>query len=70
MSPWKITSNDGAIDLDFVPILNRRDNMNLLVLKSNQNQVFGYFSGKLKFQDKVIEIKDLLGFAEKVTNLW
>ena len=70
MSPWKFTSNDGAIDLEFVPILNRRDNTNLLILKSNQNQVFGLFSGTLKFQDKEIEIKNLIGFAEKVTNLW
>ena len=70
MSPWKFTSNDGAVDLEFVPIVNRRDNTNLLVLKSNQNQVFGLFSGTLKIQDKVIEIKNQIGFAEKVTNLW
>ena len=70
LSPWKFTSNDGAVELEFKPILNRRDNTNLLVLKSNQNQVFGLFSGTLKFQGKVIEIKDQIGFAEKVTNLW
>ena len=70
LSPWKFTSNDGAVDLEFTPILDRSDNTNLLVLKSNQHQVFGLFSGTLKFQDKTVEIKNQIGFAEKVTNLW
>ena len=70
MSPWKFTSNDGAIDLTFTPILNRRDNTNVLIIKSDQNQVFGLFSGTLKFQDKVLEITNQIGFAEKVTNRW
>lgn len=70
MQEWKFTSNDLSIDLKFKPIINRKDNINLLVLKSLQNQVFGTFTGLIAFEDEVIEIIDMIGFAEKVTNWW
>ena len=69
--PWKITSNDGSVDVSFSPILNRHSDINLLVLRSNQNQVFGKFNGTVRLSDgKVVEIKELLGFAECVYNKW
>ena len=41
------------------------------LLKSDQHQVFGRFSGKAVLDDgSVLEIRDLAGFAEKVTNKW
>ena len=67
---WKFTSNDGAINLTFDPIINRKDHTNLLIIKSNQDQTFGYFSGELKFNGKTIKINNMLGFAEKVINRW
>lgn len=71
LQPWKVTSDNGALELDFMPILNRHSDTNIVVLRSNQNQVFGVFSGKVKLSDKkVIEIKDLIGFAEVVYNKW
>ena len=71
LKPWKITSNDGALELDFEPIINRHSDTNLLVLRSNQNQVFGKFSGKIVYnKNRIVEIKDLIGFAEVVFNKW
>ena len=70
MSPWKITSNDGTVDLTFEPIIDRKDHTNVLVIKSLQDQVFGKFSGELKFDGKTIKIENLLVFAEKVINKW
>lgn len=70
MSPWKITSSDGSVDLDFVPILNRKDHTNALIIESKQNQVFGQFSGYLRFGERLMKVDDLIGFAEKVTNRW
>ncbi len=70
LSPWKISSGDGIVDLKFEPILDRKDHTNALIIKSIQDQVFGKFSGVLKFEDKEFIITDLYGFAEKVVNRW
>jgi hypothetical protein len=71
MSPWKFTSNDGRFEMDFVPILDRQAPFDLGFLKMIPHQVFGKFTGKAVLDDgKVIEVKDLIGFAEKVHNKW
>lgn len=70
-SAWKITSKDGNINLTFNPVLDRHSHSNVLIISSNQHQVFGKFSGTFKVQDhQIIEIKDMMGFAEKVMNKW
>lgn len=71
LKPWKFTSNDGRFEMDFQPILDRASKFNLLILKSIQHQVFGYFSGKMVLDDgREIDVSNLLGFAEKVYNKW
>lgn len=70
LKPWKIKSSDGMVDLDFVPILDRSDNTNLLILKSLQHQVFGVFNGVIKVGDVEVKIEDAISFAERVTNYW
>ena len=71
LSPWKFTSDDGRFEMDFVPVLDRASCTDVGVIKSDQHQVFGRFSGKAVLDDgKVIEIKDFPGFAEKVENKW
>ena len=71
MSPWTFTSNDGKFEMSFKPIIDRIDITNLGLIASNQHQVFGLFSGQAFLSDgTVIEIKDKLGFAEKVYNKW
>ena len=71
MSPWTFTSDDGRFEMDFKPIIDRAANTDFIILGSNQHQVFGNFTGKAVLDDgKVIEIKDFLGFAEKVSNKW
>lgn len=71
MRPWKISSGDGAVDLDFYPIIDRKACTDVLILKSDQHQVFGKFSGTVMAKNgKKVEVKNMLGFAEKVTNKW
>lgn len=54
-----------------MPILDRSAYTSYGFLMSDQHQVFGYFDGKAVLDDgEVIEIKHLLGFAEKVRNKW
>ena len=71
MEPWTFTSSDSRFEMDFRPVIDRFDDTNVLLIRSSQHQVFGYFSGKAVLDDgTVIEIKDFLGFAEKVYNRW
>ena len=71
LKPWKFSSNDGRFEMDFEPILDRFSDTNLLALRSWQHQTFGRFSGKCILDEgTVLEVKDFLGFAEKVSNRW
>jgi len=71
LKPWQFTSNDGRFEMTFRPILDRHSNTNILLIQSDQHQVFGYFSGKAILDDgNEIVVNDFLGFAEKVKNRW
>ncbi|HQN74560.1 MAG TPA: DUF2804 domain-containing protein, partial [Bacillota bacterium] len=69
MKPWRFISDDGRMDLTMSPILDRRDNTNLLIIKNIGHQVFGKINGHLILDNgKKILIQDKIGFAEKITN--
>ncbi|MCR5348250.1 MAG: DUF2804 domain-containing protein [Bacilli bacterium] len=70
MSPWAFRSASGEVEMRFTPIYDRHADTNLLVLRSNQHQVFGTFNGVIRVEGKEFEIHDLPGFAEKVFNRW
>jgi hypothetical protein len=72
MEPWTFRSQNRDIQLIFTPIIDRRSDMNILFLRSKQNQVFGTFNGIIRIPGtaKTAAIVDLLGFAEKVINRW
>ncbi len=69
MQPWTFSSSDGRFEMEFVPVLDRAAKIDIKLICSDQHQVFGRMSGKAVLDDgTVIEIKDLLCFAEKVHN--
>jgi Protein of unknown function (DUF2804). len=71
MKPWIITSCDERIEMEFIPIFDRNANLSALILSTEQHQVFGKFTGKAVLNGgKVIEVNNLMGFAEKVKNKW
>ena len=70
MSKWTFTSEKGDINLTFNPIIDRHANTNVLIIQSNQHQVFGYFGGSINVDGKEYKLDNLLGFAEMVTNRW
>lgn len=67
--PWTFTSSDGRFEMDFVPIIDRSAKIDAKLIVSDQHQVFGRMSGKAILDDgTVLEVKDLLCFAEDVHN--
>ncbi len=71
LRPWKAVSEDGRLDLELSPILDRAAVTDLFILASIQHQVFGTWSGRAILDDgRKIDIKGLTGFCEKVRNKW
>ena len=71
LAPWKFTSDDNRFYMDFTPVLDRSACMNAGVLKSDQHQVFGRFTGECVLDDgTALSFRDFPGFAEQVENKW
>lgn len=71
LKPWRFSSNDGRFELDFVPIIDRYSNTDVVLIKSWQHQVFGRFTGEVVLDSgEKINLENILGFAEKVVNRW
>ena len=57
--------------MDFEPIINRASLTDVKIIMSDQNQIFGRFTGTMVLDDGTkIELKDFIGFAERVHNKW
>lgn len=71
LDTWHLHDEADLIHLEFRPILDRKAKTSALFISSDQHQVFGYFKGYIKRKDGTkIEIKNMLGFAERVVNRW
>lgn len=71
LSQWTFSDNHDRLNLTFTPVLDRAALTDFKLLKSDQHQVYGHFDGTATLDDgTIIEVKHMLGFAEKVTNLW
>lgn len=69
MKPWQFTSSDGRFEMDFIPVLDRAAKTSALIIVTDQHQVFGKMTGKAVLDDgTVIEVKDMMCFAEDVHN--
>lgn len=68
---WEITSSDGRLEMDFEPLFDRAESINLGLLATTQHQVFGHYSGTLVLDDgTTLTVEDVIGFAEEVRNRW
>ena len=68
---WVMKDSTNRLHLEMTPVVNRHELDNFGIIVSNQNQVFGKFSGYFVLDDGTkIEVKDAYGFAEKVYNKW
>jgi hypothetical protein len=71
MQPWRFTSNDGRLTLDFQPIYNQHSKQDVGFAKAELYKIHGRYSGTLVLDDGTkLEVKDLLGFAEHMEQRW
>jgi hypothetical protein len=71
LDTWRFISDDDRCDLTFTPFFRRRADTNLLVMRSDANQIFGHYNGTL-IQDDGTEVKveNLTGWAEDHNARW
>jgi hypothetical protein len=63
---WTIKDNQEKVSLSFSPIVEQTIYKNLLITKSDQNQLYGYFNGTIEVDSKTIEVKDFIGFIDTI----
>ena len=71
MEQWEFTSDDGRFEMRFDPVMDRSACTGVGVIKSDQHQIFGRFTGLALLDDgSEVFVKDFMGFAEEVENKW
>lgn len=65
MKPWRIKTTDGILDLSFVPLGERSQDLNAGIIRSDFHQPFGLYQGAFSDGRSVqYSMKDLFGLAE------
>lgn len=71
MRPWRMTDDEGRLDLVFTPILDRADWMDYKLVRTDQHQIFGTYDGTVVLDGhRPFAVSNLLGFAEIVHNVY
>ena len=65
LRPWRITSADGALELDFQPEGQHEEQLRLGLVATDFKQIFGVFSGEVRLRDgRAVRVDGLRGFVE------
>jgi len=70
LKPWHIESNDGRVQLLFLPAGKRSANIHAGLIVSKFHQPFGRFEGTLRDGDQVWELQNATGFTEEHYAKW
>ncbi|QQO10894.1 DUF2804 domain-containing protein [Breznakiella homolactica] len=66
LDPWRFTSNDRRLEMNFVPEMERTERHRMLFHYLRRRQVFGRFSGKVVLDDgRELSFQNIIGFAER-----
>ena len=69
--PWTFTADDGRLALTFTPFHHRRSNIDVGLVASKVNQMFGSYSGKLVDDAGTrYDLDNLIGWAENHRARW
>ena len=65
LEPWRITSADGALTLQFEPEGQHQERLRLGLVATDFKQIFGVFSGTIRLRDgRTLRVDGLRGFVE------
>lgn len=64
MTPWHIRSADGAVDLTFSPVAERRLERNMLIVQNRYRSPYGMLSGTVRTAGGLYQISDYFGMCE------
>jgi hypothetical protein len=71
LAPWQVIDPAGALDLTLTPRFDRHARTDALVIATEVHQVFGRWSGRVPAPGgEVVEVADVLGFAEESRSRW
>ncbi len=71
MQPWLFKDNQERLELTFTPFKDRVARTNLGLISSEVHQMFGHYAGHVVLDDgQVVELRDLIGFAEEHHARW
>ena len=71
MRPWRFTDNEGRLELTFTPFKERVARTKLGLIDSEVHQMFGRYAGHARLDDgQVVELRDVIGFAEEHHARW
>ena len=67
---WRITTEEGEVELEFQPAGLRSENLRLGLVESVFTQCHGRFSGRIKAPNQAVDINHFFGLAEDHRALW
>jgi hypothetical protein len=71
LRPWRFTDTEDRLELVFTPFKDRTAQTNLGIIFSEVHQMFGNYNGRAVTDDgKVVQINNLIGFAEEHHARW
>ena len=65
MRPWRLSDDEGRLDLTFTPVVDRADRRDLGVVRIDLHRVFGRFDGAVALDDgSSFSVANVRGFSE------
>jgi hypothetical protein len=71
MRPWRVRApHSGMVDLTLHPIIAQRSGLSLGLLRSGGVCCFGRWQGTIGCESEVLQVGDLMGWAEEFDHRW
>lgn len=64
MKPWEISTVDGKVELIFMPLGKRQQDIDLFIISSRFQQPYGIFSGTIRDNNRIYTLRDVPGVVE------